>query len=98
MLAGLDSVCLLDTLLIAVLKYSLQSLYFLYIPIAANDIFQVLEQACLVFVHSLRFHQGDLLDLTLQNQKPVVVKIDSLRFQKGYNLIVVTDHVIKEVL
>mmetsp|Transcript_60707 Transcript_60707/g.170075 ORF Transcript_60707/g.170075 Transcript_60707/m.170075 type:complete len:440 (+) Transcript_60707:2898-4217(+) len=51
-------------------------------PVRADDVLEVLEEALLVGGERLRLHEGDLLDLTLQDQEPVVLQVDPALLQK----------------
>ena len=57
MLAGLDSIGLLDALLVAFLKNTLQSLDFLHEAIRSNDVLEILQQASLILVLGLGSHE-----------------------------------------
>lgn len=46
--------------------------------VASYDVLKVLKQTRLILILSLSFHQGDLFDLTLQDEETIVLKVDAL--------------------
>lgn len=45
------------------------------------NLLQVLEKAFFFWVPGFRFHEGNLLNLTLQYQEPIISKINSFTLQ-----------------
>lgn len=78
MLAGVDSGEFLAALLILDFDIFFKLVDALDIFVGTDDILQVLQEACLILVLSLGFHQGDLLDLTLEDEESVMLEVDTL--------------------
>lgn len=56
------------------------------VPVRANQVLEVLQQALLVRRLRLGLHHGNLLDLALQNQEAVVVEVDAALLAERDNL------------
>ena len=78
MLAGVDSGEFLAALLILDFDIFFKLVDALDIFVGTNDILQVLQEAGLILVLSLSFHQRDLLDLTLEDEESVMLEVDTL--------------------
>lgn len=98
MVARLDSVRLLNPLLIALFDHSLERLYLLHVLVRPDDVLEVLEQTRLVLVLSLGPHERDLLDFTLEDQEAIVVQVDAFGLEQRDDSLVVADDVVEEVL
>ena len=79
MLAGVNAGEFFAALLIFDFDIFFKLVNALDIFVGTNDILEVLKQAGLVLVLSLSFHQRDLLNLTLQDEEPVMLEVDALR-------------------
>mmetsp|Transcript_75887 Transcript_75887/g.199864 ORF Transcript_75887/g.199864 Transcript_75887/m.199864 type:complete len:431 (+) Transcript_75887:2868-4160(+) len=66
--------------------------------VGANDVFQILEQAVLMLRQGLWLHQGDLLDLTLQDQEAVVLKVHASLAEQAVDLCEVAGLAVEIVL
>ena len=97
-LTCLDAVSLLDSLLVALLDVLCQLVYFFDVLVAADDIFQVFQEASLILGQSFRLHQGDLLDFALQDEESVVVQVNTFLAQQFSDDLVVLWRVIDVVL
>ena len=54
----------------------------LNILVGADNILKVLKKAGLILVLSFGFHKRDLFNLTLQDEKPVMLQVDALGTEK----------------
>jgi hypothetical protein len=74
----------------------------LYVDDGADDVLEVFEHADVVLCLGLGLHHGDLLDLALEDEEPVVVEVDAARLEQvgdvGERARVVVDEVFGRVV